>query len=256
MNSFLGFYLYSKPIDDCITDSIPHILREKKPDYFACLNPHSFVVAKKDLTFFDALKKSRFLVADGVGISVAYRFLLGKKTYRITGPDFFYQLMFKLNKQYGGTRVFFLGSSPETLSKMAVRFSVDFPNLKLAGTYSPPFKDNFNQSDTHKMINAVNSAQPDLLWVSMTAPKQEKWLSENISDLNVGFSGAVGAAFDFYVGNIHRSPKIYQELGLEWLPRLIREPRRLWRRMFISAPIFIVDVVIVKWRNTINKKGG
>lgn len=255
MNNFFGFNLYKKTIYDCISDSMRNVLREKKAGYFACLNPHSFVVSKNDSIFFNALKSSTFLVADGIGISVAYWFLFGKKIFRITGPDFFYQLMLSLNRKNKGVRVFFLGSSVETLEKLTVRFANEFPDLILAGTYSPPFKNEFDSVDTKKMIDSVNASKADLLWVSMTAPKQEKWLYENISKLDIGFAGAVGAAFDFYVGSIPRSSVIYQRLGLEWLPRLIREPRRLWRRMFLSAPIFVADVIRMKWHNAIYKKG-
>ena len=88
------------------------------------------------------------------------------------------------------------------------------------------------------MIGAVNRAGPDVLWVGMTAPKQEKWIYENRDKLHVKLIAAVGAVFDFYTGNVKRSHPWFLEHGLEWLPRLLQEPRRLWRRTFISAPVF------------------
>jgi N-acetylglucosaminyldiphosphoundecaprenol N-acetyl-beta-D-mannosaminyltransferase len=107
------------------------------------------------------------------------------------------------------------------------------------------------------MIEAVNSAKPDVLWVGMTAPKQEKWIANNISRLNVRFIGAIGAVFDFYAGKVKRSKPVFQRLGLEWLPRLINEPKRLWRRTFVSAPIFILHTGHEKIRlgikGTLNK---
>ena len=89
------------------------------------------------------------------------------------------------------------------------------------------------------MIEAINAAAPDVLWVGMTAPKQEKWIYRNRDRLDVGFIGAIGAVFDFYAGNIKRSPMLFQKCGLEWLPRLLQEPRRLFRRNFVSSPLFL-----------------
>jgi len=93
------------------------------------------------------------------------------------------------------------------------------------------------------MIDAINATQADVLWVGMTAPKQEKWIYVNRERLEVRFAAAIGAVFDFYTGRVKRSHPVFQWLGLEWLPRLVQQPRRLWRRMFISAPIFLWDAV-------------
>jgi N-acetylglucosaminyldiphosphoundecaprenol N-acetyl-beta-D-mannosaminyltransferase len=117
--------------------------------------------------------------------------------------------------------------------------SVDYPNIRVAGSYSPPFKPSYSALELDEMIAAINTTQPDVLWVGMTAPKQEKWIFENRARLKVRVAAAVGAVFDFYTGNVKRSHPTYQRLGLEWLPRLLQQPRRLWRRMFVSAPIFV-----------------
>lgn len=117
------------------------------------------------------------------------------------------------------------------------------PKIQLAGTCSPPFKESFSAEDIDAMIASVNAANADILWVGLSAPKQEKWIYENRDRLNVKFIGAVGAVFDFYAGNVRRSPPIFQKMGLEWLPRLLQQPRRLWRRMFVSAPVFVWHVL-------------
>jgi N-acetylglucosaminyldiphosphoundecaprenol N-acetyl-beta-D-mannosaminyltransferase len=96
------------------------------------------------------------------------------------------------------------------------------------------------------MIDLINQSKADVLWVGMTAPKQEKWIYQNKNRLSVKFIGAIGAVFDFYTGEVKRSPVLFQKLGLEWLPRLIQQPKRLWRRMFISAPYFLWHVIIKK----------
>ena len=140
---------------------------------------------------------------------------------------------------------FFLGATEETLAAIRARMAVDFPNVQVAGTYSPPFKNEFTEEDNRQMIEAVNAAGPDVLWVGLTAPKQEKWIYQNKEKLNVKFIGAVGGVFDFYSGNIRRNEyPWFLEHGLEWLPRLIQEPRRLWKRTFISAPVFFWHVFL------------
>jgi N-acetylglucosaminyldiphosphoundecaprenol N-acetyl-beta-D-mannosaminyltransferase len=127
----------------------------------------------------------------------------------------------------------------KTLAEIRQRMAADYPHLLVVDTFSPPFKPEFTPAELDKMIAAINAVRPDILWVGMTAPKQEKWVHQNRHRLQVKFIGAVGAVFDFYTGRVKRSHPIFQKLGLEWLPRLLQEPRRLWRRMGISAPIFL-----------------
>jgi Teichoic acid biosynthesis proteins len=129
---------------------------------------------------------------------------------------------------------------------MKQRMARDYPNIKVVGTYSPPFKDVYSQAELDEMIHVVNAAAPDVLWVGMTAPKQEKFIFENRLRLNVKFAAAVGAVFDFYTGNVKRSHPWFLNHSLEWLPRLIQEPRRLWKRTFFSAPLFLFHVLKVR----------
>jgi N-acetylglucosaminyldiphosphoundecaprenol N-acetyl-beta-D-mannosaminyltransferase len=147
-----------------------------------------------------------------------------------------------LNKEKG-RRYFFLGSTEKNLIKIKEKMNEDYPNITVAGTYSPPFKPEFSEEENQLMIDAIIRARPDVLWVGMTAPKQEKWIFQNKDKLNVKFIGAIGAVFDFYSGNVKRSHPFFQKLGLEWLPRLLRQPRRLWRRNFISNPLFLLRVM-------------
>ena len=125
--------------------------------------------------------------------------------------------------------------------------SEKYPQIQHIKTYSPPFKDTFDETENQQMINAVNDFKPDVLWVGMTAPKQEKWIFQNKEKLDVKFIGAVGAVFDFFVDNVKRSHPFFLSTGLEWLPRLIQEPKRLWRRNFISAPKFFFRVFMQKF---------
>ncbi len=213
--------------------------------WLACFNPHSYVIADNDQEFSEALHGADWLVPDGIGVLLASRILGGQIRERVTGSDVFYGLQSRLNA-IGGLSVFFLGSTEETLTVIRQKMSSDYPNIRIAGTYSPPFKSEYSIAELDDMIDKINASKVDVLWVSMTAPKQEKWIFQNKDKLNVRFAAAVGAVFDFYAGNIKRSHPLFQRLGLEWLPRLLQEPRRLWRRMGVSAPIFLYHTVLTK----------
>ena len=214
-----------------------------KPFWLACLNPHSSQMAMSDPAAEAALKAADVLIPDGVGAVLASRILGGGIRERITGSDIFRELSRRLNDR-GGASCFFLGSTEETLAAIETRLAGEFPGIRFAGAYSPPFKNVFSEEENRAMIEAVNRAGPDVLWVGMTAPKQEKWIHQNKDKLNVKFIGAVGAVFDFYAGNVRRSHPWFLAHGLEWLPRLLQEPRRLWQRTFISAPVFFWQVLL------------
>ncbi len=206
--------------------------------YMACANPHSLVIASRDSVFQKALRKADMLLPDGSGIILAARILRLSIPGKIAGFDFFHGLS-KLAQAHGGIRYFFLGSSPMVLEMIVSRINSEFPKIHICGTYSPPFKPEFSPSDNESMINAINSARPHVLWVGMTAPKQEKWIYNHLKYLRVPFAGAIGAVFDFYAGTKQRSSEFWIKMGLEWLPRFVREPGRLWERNLKSTPIFL-----------------
>jgi len=236
--TILGYPITTKSIKDCISEIVSRIENGERGKYFVCANPHSLEVAKRDHTFNEAIKNADLIVPDGIGVVIASKILGGKIRERVTGSDIFLGLSQVLNKG-NNYSCFFLGSTEDTLSKIKDRMKIDFPNIKVVGTYSPPFKSEFNDEDNRSMIEMINNVQPDVLWVGMTAPKQEKWVYQNKDKLNVKFIGPIGAAFDFYAGTVKRPHHWFQKHGLEWLPRLLREPKRLWRRNLISTPLFL-----------------
>ena len=238
--SILGYAVKNASPEQCVNQIVAWINGASQKVFF-CANPHSLVMAKNDQAFQEALHNADLLTPDGIGIVLASRILGGKISERVTGSDVFWGLSEILNAQ-GGKSCFFLGSTEATLATIRERMALDFPDIHIAGTYSPPFKQEFSSEDDRAMLEAVNLAAPDVLWVGMTAPKQEKWVHRHRSQLNVTFIGAIGAVFDFYSGNVNRSYPIFQRLGLEWLPRLIQEPRRLFRRNFVSSPLFLLHV--------------
>ena len=234
-------------------DRIFDVLQMPGKQYLACLNPHSYVESLKDSYFTQALQAANWLVPDGIGVVYASKLLGGDISERVTGSDIFYGLHQRMNAQ-GGMKVFFLGSSDQTLADIRQRMAQDYPNITVAGTYSPPFKPEYSRAELDEMITAVNAVKPDVLWVGMTAPKQEKWIFDNLERLDVKFAGAVGAVFDFYTGRVKRSHPLFQRMGLEWLPRLLQQPKRLWKRMFVSAPIFVLHVLKQRFSKTHNTK--
>ena len=133
----------------------------------------------------------------------------------------------------------FFGSSEKVLSMIRERAANDYPNLEVI-TYSPPYKQEFSDKDNQAMIKAINDADPDLLWIGMTAPKQEKWAYNHWDELDIHcHCGTIGAVFDFYAGTVKRAPLWWQKHSLEWLYRLLMEPRRMWRRYIIGNARFL-----------------
>jgi N-acetylglucosaminyldiphosphoundecaprenol N-acetyl-beta-D-mannosaminyltransferase len=221
----------------CVAGIVDGLDRFGTPRWLACINPHSYVVARRDPDFDAALRRADWLIPDGIGMVVASRVLNRAVHSRVTGPEVFQGVHAALQARGGGS-VFFLGGHETTLEKIRARMAADYPVVRVAGMFSPPIRDRFSADETDAMVRAVNDARPDAVWVGLTAPKQEKWIAANISRLDTGFVGAVGAAFDFYAGVVKPPPRIVQDAGLGWLYRLAQEPRRLWRRTAVSTPIF------------------
>ena len=205
------------------------------------INAHSYNTAQEDEAFAEALSKGDYLIPDGASIVKACRWLKAKSQpkERIAGWDLFTFEMNRLEGKREKRKVMFLGSSEKVLAMIRERAAVDYPHLEVI-TYSPPYKPEFSDEDSLAMIGAVNRADPDLLWIGMTAPKQEKWTYQHWSELNINcHCGTIGAVFDFYAGTVKRAPLWWQRHSLEWLYRLLKEPRRMWRRYIIGNAKFL-----------------
>lgn len=217
------------------------------------INQHSYNVAQKDELFAEALRNGDYLIPDGMSIVKAAKWLKVRTQprERIAGRDLFLFEMERLNaannsgKQHEAHRpkVFFMGSSEQVLAKIKERAAKEYPNIDVM-TYSPPYKQEFTDEDDCAMINAINAANPDLLWIGMTAPKQEKWAYQHWEELNIHcHCGTIGAVFDFYAGQKTEAPLWWQKHGLEWLYRLKSEPRRMFSRYVIGIPKFFYYIV-------------
>ncbi len=222
--------------------------------YVACANPHSLVVASRDSHFRTALQSADLLLPDGIGIVHSTKLLGVPPMTRVAGYDFFLRFTAEAAR-LKGVRYYFLGATPAALRLIRQRLAREFPSIIVCGSYAPPFTDTFSAEENEKIVAAINRAEPDVLWVGMTAPKQEKWIIDHRGSLQVSCIGAIGAVFDFYSGIARRSPVFWQRLGLEWLHRLCREPTRLWQRSFISAPLFVLMVVREFVRSRLHPEG-
>ena len=228
------------------------------------VNAHSYNTARKDSLFAEALTNGDVLIPDGVSIVKACKWIKAKSQpkERIAGWDLFAFEMEKLeresvkcemlnvklednnstlNNQHSTLKktVMFMGSSQKVLDLIVKRAAEVYPHLKVV-TYSPPYKPEFSDEDNKAIIDTINAANPDLLWIGMTAPKQEKWTYSHWNELNIHCHvGTIGAVFDFFAGTVERAPMWWQEHGLEWLYRLIKEPKRMWRRYIIGNALFL-----------------
>ena len=221
-------------------DSLSTIKLNDEKQIINTINPHSFVVAKDDEVFYEALNNSDTLLPDGSGIVLASKILKSKKISKIAGADLHKYLLELLNNING--KVFYMGASQDTLNIIKEKISKEYPNI-IIDSYSPPFKDNFSEDENSEIIEKINNFNPDILFVGMTAPKQEKWLYKNRDKLNFKIASSIGAVFDFYANKIVRPSNFWINIHLEWLPRFLKEPRRLWRRNFISTPLFLFEIV-------------
>ena len=214
-----------------------------KKNVINTINPHSYITAKNDTLFEKALRDSDFLIPDGSGIVLAARIINNKVISKIAGADLHEYLLKTMNEQHG--KVFYMGSSQGTLDKIEERIKDEYPNVAVK-SYSPPFKPDFTEEENDEIMNNINTFDPNILFVGMTAPKQEKWLHIHKDKLNFNIASSVGAVFDFYAGTIKRPSDFWLRIHLEWLPRFLNEPKRLWRRNLISTPLFLIDILKFK----------
>jgi N-acetylglucosaminyldiphosphoundecaprenol N-acetyl-beta-D-mannosaminyltransferase len=229
----MGYNIFGLQLSDIVSNNKQQIINT--------INAYSYVIAKRDKLFNDALKSSDILLPDGFPVVWGVKLVTGKKVRKIAGEDIFYHLMRQADA--GRKKVFFLGASVSTLSLIERNIKVQYPNV-LVASYSPPYKANFSEHESNRMIGAVAEFKPDILFVGMTAPKQEKWVFDHKEQLNAVTICSIGAVFDFYAGTISRPSQFWVDNNLEWFARFLKEPKRLFKRYFIYSPVFFKDLMI------------
>lgn len=209
-------------------------------DYMCVSNVHTTVMSYEDPEYCAVQNGGIMAIPDGGPLSSLGRHRGFAEMHRTTGPSYMEEML-KLSEQYGW-RHYFYGSTEETLTKLREQLLEQYPNLQIADMYSPPFRP-LTEEEDNLVIERINETKPDFIWVALGAPKQEKWMADHQGKLQ-GFMVGVGAAFDYLAGNIYRAPAWMQRCNLEWLYRLIQDPKRLFKRYLVTNSKFIWHAVI------------
>ncbi len=216
-------------------------IKDRRKGY-VCVAPVSTIVdCQEDKAYRDIVNSAAMVTPDGMPL-VWIGWLKGHKNIERTyGPD----LMFLACDQGQplGYRHFFYGADEKTLCKLRKTLKERFPSINIAGMYAPPFLKKAGL-EKKEVIDMINSANPDILWVGIGSPKQDFWMALNRERLNVPVMIGIGAAFDFLAGVKPQAPRWMREVGLEWFFRLITEPKRLWRRYLVNNTLFVWYVTI------------
>lgn len=208
------------------------------------VNVHAVNLAYKQGWFKDFINQSQVVFCDGFGVKWAAKFLHGKELQRFTPPDWFGHLAVMCAEQ--GISLFLLGTRPVVIEKAAVVLKASYPQLKIAGVHHGFFDKTPLSRDNQAILAEINSVRPDILVVGFGMPAQEKWILDNWGQLHASVVIPVGAFFDYLAGEVVRAPRWMTDHGLEWLGRLIIEPRRLWKRYILGNPLFLWRVLLQK----------
>lgn len=221
-----------------MSDTIKYIdghLDDLRGKYICVSNVHTTVMSYENEEYRKIQNGAAMALPDGAPLSSYSRRKGYKQAQRVTGPDLMLEL-FAISKEKG-YRHYFYGATEETLQSMKEVLERDYPGIQIAGMYAPPFRALTPQEDA-QIVAKINEARPDFIWIGLGAPKQEEWMYQHMGQLQ-GVLIGVGAGFDYLAGYNKRAPRWMQRMSLEWLYRLLQDPKRLWRRYFTSNVKFI-----------------
>lgn len=221
-----------------MSDTIKYIgehLDDLRGKYICVSNVHTTVMSYENEEYRKIQNSAAMALPDGAPLSSYSRRKGYKQAQRVTGPDLMLEL-FAISKEKG-YRHYFYGATEETLQSMKEVLERDYPGIEIAGMYAPPFRALTPQEDA-QIVAKINESRPDFIWIGLGAPKQEEWMYQHMGQLQ-GVLIGVGAGFDYLAGYIKRAPRWMQRMSLEWLYRLLQDPKRLWRRYFTSNVKFI-----------------
>jgi N-acetylglucosaminyldiphosphoundecaprenol N-acetyl-beta-D-mannosaminyltransferase len=216
---------------------IERFIHEKTPRQICLVNAYTVSVSCKDPEVRQVLEHADLVLPDGMSIIWGGNWIGAQLTERVAGPDLMEGLCRLASRNR--YRVFLFGSSDGTLQKLTEKLLRICPDLQIAGSFSPPMCARLDEEENLKILKMLETSRPDILFVGMSSPKQEKWIAENLHRIPVPVSLGVGAAFDFLSGTVPRAPHWLRRIGLEWLYRLYREPRRLWKRYLLGNFVFL-----------------
>ena len=237
------------PFDNVTTSEtlglIGHMIQSGQPHYGATANVDFIVQALEDVELRRILFDAHLVLADGMPIVWASKFLGNPLPERVTGSGMIPLLLALAEEK--GWKVFFLGGTSQSVAAAAQKTLLRHPKLKLVGHYSPPFKP-LLEMDNADILRRIREVQPDILLVAFGCPKQEKWINMNYRQTGVPFSLGVGATIDFLAGTFKRAPVWMQKSGTEWIFRMLQEPRRLIRRYGKDLRVFAVNILSQWWQ--------
>lgn len=235
----LGVQISAINMDLAVT-TLSDWLQTGESTYVCITGVHGVMECQRDPALLSILNSAGMTTPDGMPMVWASKWAGATQVDRVYGPD----LMLEVCRMAAdkGWRCFFYGGMPGVAERLAGILRERFPGLPVAGSYSPPFRDLTLEEDA-EVIELINRADVDLLWVGLSTPKQERWMSAHRDRLNSRVMLGVGAAFDINSGAVKQAPRLLQRSGLEWLFRLIQEPRRLWRRYLRNNPAFVMRIL-------------
>ncbi|MGH9905876.1 MAG: WecB/TagA/CpsF family glycosyltransferase [Pyrinomonadaceae bacterium] len=204
--------------------------------YVCATSVHGVVEAQTDHELKNMLNNAFLNLPDGMPLVKVGRLLGSKQMERMWGPELFYRVCEMTSKM--DVSHFFYGGQEGVAKELARNIQQKFPRFKVAGYYCPPFRP-LSQQETLQITKRINESGADIVWVGLSTPKQEKWIGEFHTRLDVKLLFSVGAAFDYHTGRLKLTPPLFRRLGLEWFYRLLLEPRRLWRRYVKIVPYFL-----------------
>ena len=231
----LGVPINSVTMEGAI-EQMERLIREGKPSYVVTPNVDVLVQLQTDREFKRIYDGAALVVPDGMPLLWAARLLGAKFKEKVSGSDLFVEFCARAAKK--GYRLFFLGAMPGVAAKAAEVLTRRFPGLQVVGTYSPSFGFEKNNEECELIVQKIKDAKPDVLFVGLGSPKQEKWTDRFKDRHRVPVSVMVGISFDYVAGTVKRAPRWMQNAGLEWSWRLAMEPKRLWKRYLVQDPRF------------------
>lgn len=221
-------------------DAIEEQLSSDQSRYVCITGVHGVMESSRDPALREIHNSSILTTPDGMPMVWAARWAGAGQVERVYGPDLMLRVC-ELATSHGW-KSFLYGGKPGVADLLASKLRGRFPGLLVVGTHSPPFRE-LTTEESREEVNLINSTQADIVWVGLSTPKQERWMARNIDSLTARLVIGVGAAFDIHAGLIPQAPGWMQRSGLEWLYRLVREPRRLWRRYLRNNPSFVIQVL-------------
>ncbi len=220
--------------------AIAAAVRERRKGYICVTGVHGVMEAQDDAAFRKILNDAFLCTPDGMPMVWAGKLRGHSEMRRVYGPDLMLDVC--AWSETSGAKQFFYGGADGVAELLAKKLKGKFPKMQVVGTFTPPFRA-LNETEVTNLQTQIRAAQPDIVWVGLSTPKQEKFMAEFLPKLDATLMIGVGAAFDFHSGRVKQSPVWMQRSGLEWLHRLCSEPRRLWRRYFRNNPLFVWKII-------------